>query len=156
MNPNKKVRRLQGLLYTSGVGTILFSLWTGIREIGILFESLRNISGFDEEIISARTMKCILTVIFFIIIFGTALIYIYIGRKAILTSRGENKSNTYVILAVLTVMNSFAMYIENFTSVQPAEWFEAKEIMLFVIDFTSNIILAEVVVYSVLLKRLRD
>ena len=38
MNPDKKVRRVQSLLYTSGVGVILFSIWTGLRGIESLFE----------------------------------------------------------------------------------------------------------------------
>lgn len=156
MNPNKKVRRLQGLLYTSGVGTILFSLWTGIREIGIFFESLKNMSGFDEGIISVRTMKSILVAIAFLVIFGTAFFYVYIGRSAVQVSQGERKSNVYIVLAAFIVAISFITYIYEFTSAQSPGWFEAEDIILFVIDLTSNIILAEVVVYSVLLKRLRD
>ena len=44
MNPDKKVRRLQGLLYTSGVGTILISIWSGIRGIESLFEICNELS----------------------------------------------------------------------------------------------------------------
>ena len=38
MNPDKRVRRVQSLLYTNGVGVILFSIWTGLRGIESLFE----------------------------------------------------------------------------------------------------------------------
>ena len=40
MNPNKKIRRLQSMLYTSGAGIILFSLWFGIQ--GVEFFTFRE------------------------------------------------------------------------------------------------------------------
>ena len=52
MNPDKKVRRVQSLLYTSGVGVILFSIWTGLRGIEGLFEvwsELRREYGTEME-----------------------------------------------------------------------------------------------------------
>ena len=65
MNPDKKVRRVQSLLYTSGVGIILFSIWSGLRGIESLFEAWKELS----REYGAGTVNPVLKVILFLIIF---------------------------------------------------------------------------------------
>ena len=72
MNPDKKVRRVQSLLYTSGVGVILFSIWTGLRGIEGLFEvwsELRREYGaeMDNTVITIILCLFILAVMMFFI-----------------------------------------------------------------------------------------
>lgn len=50
MNPDKKVRRVQSLLYTSGLGTVLFSIWSGIRGLESLFEIWKELAQEHEAI----------------------------------------------------------------------------------------------------------
>lgn len=155
MNPNKKIRRLQSLLYTSGVGTVLFSLWSGVREIGIFFDGLKQLSNMDGWMISAETIKAFYVVFFFLFLFSFSFLYIYIGNKAILTSRAKNRSNAYIVWSVILIIGSFATHVHSLVNFQSAPEIRMEQIILFVIDVTSNIILVEVVVFSVLLKRMR-
>ena len=151
MNPDKKIRRLQSLLYTSGVGTILFSLWTGIRGIGAFFEGLNEISGLDNEV-----PEVILGIFFFAVLFFFISFYIYIGKRAIDASLGKCKGNAYIVMALISVVISIAAYISDFISQQSLGWTNVEDMILFVIDFTSNVILVEVVVFSILLRKWRD
>lgn len=152
MNPDKKVRRVQGLLYTSGVGIILFSIWTGLRGIESLFEiwnELSRESGTEPENMAINIILCLF--IFAILMFFTFL-YVYIGKTAIDVSYGKKKGNMYIVLSVLLNLISWSLYISQFAH---GELFEVKTLVYIIIDLTSNIILIEVIVFSLLLKKMR-
>ena len=152
MNPDKKVRRVQSLLYTSGVGVILFSIWTGLRGIEGLFEvwsELRRESGTEMENAVISMILCLF--ILAIMMFFTFL-YIYIGKTAIDVSCGKKKGNLYLVLSVLLNIISWSLYISQCTH---GEMFEVKTLVYIMIDITSNIILIEVIVFSFLLKKMR-
>lgn len=152
MNPDKKVRRVQGLLYTSGVGIILFSIWTGLRGIESLFEiwnELSRESGPEPENTAINIILCLL--IFAILMFFTFL-YVYIGKTAIDVSYGKKKGNMYIVLSVLLSLISWSLYISQFVH---GEMFEVKTLVYIIIDLTSNIILIEVIVFSLLLKKMK-
>ena len=152
MNPDKKVRRVQSLLYTSGVGVILFSIWTGLRGIEGLFEvwsELRREYGTEMENAVISMILCLF--ILAIMMFFTFL-YIYIGKTAIDVSYGKKKGNMYIVLSVLSSIVSWLSYISQFAH---GELFEVKTIVYIIIDLTSNIILIEVIVFSLLLKKMR-
>ena len=149
MNPDRNVRRLESLLYTSGVGTILFSLWSVLRQIEDLYRVLQEMyANMELEYLNSKTAYMIVGCIIFLITLIFAFLYIYIGRKAMLVSLGKSKSKGYLILAVILLVTSFYAYFEGVS-------LQMEDIILFLIDVTSNIILLEVVVFSVLLKRLR-
>ncbi len=152
MNPNKKIRRLQSLLYTSGVGTILFSLWWGIRGTGIVYALLKEMPISGDGGISAETMTRIAGILIFLIVSCLIGVYLYIGRKAMLTSLGKKTGNLYIVLAILFLADSIKAYISNMINLPPSQWINTGGIMLSMIDLTSNVILAEVVVFSILLK----
>ena len=155
MNPNKKIRRLQSLLYTSGVGTILFSLWSGIKGAGVLYGTFK--SGFTDgnKIITDKRMIAAI-VIFFILIFGgSILMYIYIGRKAILTALGEKTSNKYIVLSILILVLSVITYGRSLLGFTVSDWFKLDNLVITAINLTSDVILAETIVFSIMLKKLR-
>ncbi|WP_432627317.1 hypothetical protein [Brotaphodocola sp.] len=155
MNPNKKIRRLQSLLYTSGAGIILFSLWSGIRGIESFYRTLRETPEVLREILNDRTQSIVLGIVIFFMFFGVIGIYVYIGRKAILTSLGQKTGRKYLILASVTFVSSMALYLSEFFTSSPSEWLHIDDLILTLIDLTSDVILAEVVVFSILLKKLR-
>lgn len=152
MNPDKKIRRLNMLLYTSGAGTILFSLWSGIRGVISSFDAIKALPSMEEVGISDETIKMIIGIMILIIFIGSVLLSFYIGRKAMLTSLGKNKSNWYIILASISIILSMKTHIDSFVNNSMSEWFRTQDVILFIIDLTSNVILIEVVVFSVLLK----
>ena len=152
MNPDKKVRRVQGLLYTSGVGIILFSIWTGLRGIESLFEIWNELCqeyGTEMENTAISIILCLF--IFAVLMFFTFM-YVYIGKTAIDVSCGKKKGNMYIVLSVLLNIITWLSYILQF---EHGEMFELKTIVYIIIDLTSNIILIEVIIFSLLLKKMR-
>lgn len=155
MNPNKKIRRLQSLLYTSGRGTILFSLWSVIRGLGEIYNLFRKPIESGESGISAGTLKTFSLFTVLILIICILSLYTYIGRRAIQTSLGRKTSNKYIVLAIIIIVFSASSYVPGLLTLTPSAWFNSDDIMLTIIDVTSDVILAEVVVFSVLLKKMR-
>lgn len=156
MDTDRKIRCLQSRLYTSGMGTILFSLWSGIRDIQNIFTALREQPYLlDASVFSRKTFSIILGVLFFVVIGGSILIRTYIGRKAISASLGKKSGKAYLVLSVLLLLCSCAVYYSDLRNLSGIQLSRLKDIVLLVIDATANVILGEVVVYSLLLKRLR-
>lgn len=152
MHPDKKVRRVQSLLYTSGVGIILFSIWSGLRGLESLFEVWNELSREYGTGRVDSVLRVILCLIIFLIIMFVTFMYVYIGKTAMSVSRGDKKGNMYIYLSVLLNILSWSLYISQFTK---GEIFEVKTIIYILIDLTSNIILIEVIVFSLLLKKMR-
>ena len=135
MNPDKKVRRLQGLLYTSGVGTILFSIWSGIRGIESLFEIWKELPKEYGIELNSTVMNTILCLFIFLILMCSIFLYVYIGKTAMAVSCGEKKGNLYLVLSVLFNINSWALYVPQFVN---GEVFEAKTMIYLMINLSSN------------------
>lgn len=100
-------------------------------------------------------MNVLAGILVFFLMFCMTGVYIYIGRKAILTSLGRKTSCKYIVLSIIWVASSAKSYVSAFLTRNPAEWIHEGGIVLSVIDFTSLVILAEVAVFSILLKKLR-
>lgn len=155
MNPNKNIRRLQSLLYTSGIGTILFSIWSGIKGVSAFYESFKN--GFTDgnEIITDKRMIAAVVIIFIIIFGGSIWLYIYIGRKAMLTALGEKTSNKYIVLSIFILVLSVMTYGRSLLGFSLSDWFSLDNLVVTAINLTSDVILAETVAFSIILKKLR-
>lgn len=151
MNPDKKVRRVQSLLYTSGVGIILFSIWSALRGIEGLFEVWNTLSR-EYGTGSNSVVRIALCLFVFLILMLVTFLYVYIGKTAMDVSLGKKKSHCYIFLSALLTIVSWSLYISQFTK---GELFEIKTIIYILIDLTSNIILIEVIIFSLLLKKMR-
>ena len=152
MNPDKRVRRVQSLLYTNGVGVILFSIWTGLRGIESLFEVWNELRREYSTELESTVVSIVLYLFILAVLMFFTFLYVYIGKTAIDISCGKKKSNLYIVLSVLLNILSWSLYISQFTH---GEMFEVKTAVYIMIDIMSNIILIEVIVFSFLLKKMR-
>ena len=152
MNPDKKVRRVQSLLYTSGVGVILFSIWTRLRGIESLFEVGSELFREYGTGLENTVIYIILCLFIFALLMFLTFMHVYIGKTAIDVSYGKKKGNMYLVLSVLLSIIYWSLYIFQFAY---GEKFEVKTLVYIIIDLTFNIILIEVVVFSLLLKKMR-
>lgn len=114
-----------------------------------IWNELSRESGPEPENTAINIILCLL--IFAILMFFTFL-YVYIGKTAIDVSYGKKKGNMYIVLSVLLSLISWSLYISQFVH---GEMFEVKTLVYIIIDLTSNIILIEVIVFSLLLKKMR-
>ena len=132
-------------------------MWSGIRDLGIVFTKLREDPEIQGQLqLAGENINIVLNVLFVIVIAYSILIHIYIGRKAMQFSLGKSKGKAYVVLAAVLVLLSFITYVNDFRNHQLFASYEIDQAVLLVIDLTSNLILGEVVVCSILLRRWRD
>ena len=155
MNPDKRIRRLQSLLYTSGVGTILFSLWFGIRGIEFAYAFFRQAPPDGDGVIMDKSLNVLTGIVIFAMVFISIAWNLYIGLKAILTSLNKKTGNFYLVQAVFVLLTSVLSYVSDFVTRPASEWFNTNDILMTVINLTANVILAEVIIYSILLKKMR-
>ena len=134
---------------------MLFSVWSGIRDIQILFEMMREQSLDVSEVLSEETIRIFMRVLILVVIGGSTLLYLYIGRRAMQVSLGKKKGNLYLVFAVLVLLSSCVTYFENLKSQIWLQVPDMEQIVLTVIDVTATLILADVIVCSLLLKRMR-
>ena len=117
----------------------MFEVWSELRrEYG---------TEMENAVISMILCLFILAIMMFF-----TFLYIYIGKTAIDVSCGKKKGNLYLVLSVLLNIISWSLYIPQFVN---GEAFEVKTMIYLIIDLTSNIILIEVIVFSLLLKKMR-
>lgn len=155
MESGEKIRRLESRLYTCGVGTVLFSIWSAIREVEIFCRLLKELPAFEDEFFTRKVLCVILGIIVGGTILLTACVSLYIGRKAMLTSRRKYSKNTFLVLAVLSLCISSSFNCMDLVSFFKNSAFHIELVIVYIINLTSNIILAEVIVFTILLKRAR-
>lgn len=155
MESGQKIRRLESRLYTCGVGMILFSIWSAIRDMEIFYRILKELPPFEDEILTRKVVCAVLGVIVCVTILLTACIPIYIGRKAMLTSRRKYSKNTFLVLAVLSLCVSLGFSCTDLVNFFKNSSFHIELVIVYIINLTSTIILAEVIVFAILLKRAR-
>ena len=143
-------RKLEVNLSTLGTGVILFGLWTFIKYAlsYVLFGT-----KFDEAVTAEKLL--ILNIITWGFVVIALLIQCYIGFSARAEGKGKHKGIFYLILtAIELLLSAISVAIEIavlFT--YHSEIFSL--IVTLVIDVTSMVFLAEVLIYSVKLRRLR-
>lgn len=143
-------RKLEVNLSTLGTGVILFGLWTFIKYAlsYVLFGT-----EFDEAVTAEKLL--ILNIITWGFVVIALLIQCYIGFSARAEGKGKHKGIFYLILtAIELLLSAISVAIEIavlFT--YHSEIFSL--IVTLVIDVTSMVFLAEVLIYSVKLRRLR-
>ena len=114
-----------------------------------IWNELSQEPGTESGNTAINIILCLFT--FAVIMFFTFL-YVYIGKTAIDVSCGKKKGNMYIVLSVLLNIITWLSYISQFAH---GEMFELKAIVYTIIDLTSNIILMEVIIFSLLLKKMR-
>ena len=109
----EQLLRSQNNLVISGLGVIVLGAWTFLKGIMLI------VVGSTETIAAFSTLRqkivfiIILIFIAILLIGGSFLIRIYIGRAAAAEARGESRGNKYIILSVFLAVFNCAAIIVN-------------------------------------------
>jgi hypothetical protein len=160
------LRRSQNTLIVVGSGTILFSVWTVVKTLGVLFllkdESVAVVKKAIDEtgiILSDQQVFCIVLVIMLVIMLLFLAVRTFIGLSAISEGRGFRMRKGYLILAVIMIILSTAAAAINFFSARSQEYFVAfsnnDSLPAHIIELTSMIMLVELVFSAIRIRRVR-
>ena len=145
----RKMRRYQNLLTVSGLGVIIFGLWSVLKTILLLF--------MKEGILSEIPDDTFVRVMFFLILGGIllidVLIRLYVGLAARAEGFGKKKGYAYVIIAILMALASLAsLVLIFFDSNEQSIW---ELIVSVIVEATSLVVTIELLVAAFTVKKLK-
>ena len=144
-----KMRRYQNLLTVSGLGMIVFALWSVLKTI-LLF-------CFNEKLLAEVPDDTLFRVILFSIVgfiwLLDFLMRLFVGLSARAEGFGKKKGNAYIVVAVLIALGSLASLVMIFfdTSVQSI----IELIVSAIVEATSLIVVIELLVAAYTVKKLK-
>ena len=145
----RKMRRYQNLLTVSGLGVIIFGLWSVLKTILLLF--------MKEGILSEIPDDTFVRVMFFLILGGIllfdVLIRLYVGLSARAEGFGKKKGYGYVVIAILMALASLtSLVLIFFDSNEQSIW---ELIVSVIVEATSLVVTIELLVAAFTVKKLK-
>ena len=145
----RKMRRYQNLLTVSGLGVIIFGLWSVLKTILLLF--------MKEGILSEIPDDTFVRVMFFLILGGIllvdVLIRLYVGLSARAEGFGKKKGYGYVIIAILMALASLTSLVLIFFDTNEQSIWEL--IVSVIVEATSLVVTIELLVAAFTVKKLK-
>ena len=144
-----KMRRYQNLLTVSGLGVIIFGLWTVLKTILLLF--------LQEDMVDDLPDGLFYRVLFFTLIGGVLLIdfliRLFVGLSARAEGFGKKKGYGYIVVAILIAIASLASLVLIFFDTADRSVLEL--IVSFIVEATSMIATVELLVAAFTAKKLK-
>ena len=145
----RKMRRYQNLLTVSGLGVIIFGLWSVLKTILLLF--------MKEGILSEIPDDTFVRVMFFLILGGIllvdVLIRLYVGLSARAEGFGKKKGYGYVVIAILMALASLtSLVLIFFDSNEQSIW---ELIVSVIVEATSLVVTIELLIAAFTVKKLK-
>ena len=145
----RKMRRYQNLLTVSGLGVIIFGLWSVLKTILLLF--------MKEGILSEIPDDTFVRVMFFLILGGIllvdVLIRLYVGLSARAEGFGKKKGYGYVVIAILMALASLTSIVLIFFDTNEQSIWEL--IVSVIVEATSLVVTIELLVAAFTVKKLK-
>ena len=160
------IRRSQNILIVVGTGTILFSIWTAVKILGTLFLLRDETVAAVRKLVDEKGFVVSDTIIFNVLLAGTIVcmllfvgIRAYIGLSAVSEGRGRRRRKGYLILAVIMIIVDLLAAFSSTIGLMPKESYGAftvnTSMSSYVIELTSTVMLIEMVVFAVRLRKAR-
>lgn len=158
-----EIRKSQNTLIVVGSGIVLFSIWSMVKFLSMLF-LLRNetVAGVMSiagpvEGISDRAAFWVIAIVT-IVIMSFISFRIYVGLSAIAEGRGKRRGYLYIIIAMIMIISSVWYLFIGFTTSEAPEQLGAftrnQSISTLIIDATSMIMLIQMVISAIKIKKL--
>ena len=160
------IRKYQNTLIVVGTGIIFFGVWTVVKMLGSFFilkeetvAALRKTSRVGVDELSDDALFYISLVAVMIIMLVILAIRAYVGMSAISEGRGNKRHGPYLLLAVIMIISGVISFIANFSRTAPETSMGAfsadTTISGIIIELTSVIMLTEMVVSAVRIRKLK-
>ena len=144
-----KMRRYQNLLTVSGLGVIIFGLWTVLKTILLLF--------MQEDMLDDLPDGLFYRVLFFTLIGGVLLIdfliRLFVGLSARAEGFGKKKGYGYIVVAILIAIASLASLVLIFFDTADRSILEL--IVSFIVEGKSKIAPVELLVAAFTVRKLK-
>ena len=159
-----EIRKSQNILIVVGSGTVLFSIWSAVKMLGMLFlfreetvDAVPKMSGPVEEL-SDKAVFWIVIVVFILIMLVILGARVYVGMSAIAEGRGRRRSLIYILLAAFMIISSIFYLCTGALTMEAPEQMGAltrdQSISNLIIELTSVIMLTQMVISALRIRKL--
>lgn len=160
-----KIRKSQNTLIVVGTGTVLFGIWDVVKVLSVLFmrkketvEGMRESTGeFFAEYSDAKVFTITL-VIFLLFLLILLSVRTFVGLSALSEGRGLRRRRLYIPIAVVMIILDIMVLIFNFFKAGKENAGVAllgdNTLSGLIVELTSMIMLAEMVVAAVRIRRM--
>lgn len=144
-----KMRRYQNLLVVSGLGVIIFGLWSVLKTILLFFLNEEELDDYPND----PFFRVILFALVAAALLIEFLIRLFVGLSARAEGFGKKKGYAYIVLAVLLALASLESLVLIFIE---ADYETIAELVVSVIvEATSLIVTIELMVAAFTVKKLK-
>ena len=147
-----RIRKLQIELLTLGTGVIVVGIWSFLRSALTIFVSDNNF--FQDVPEEAKTFVYIFIIIVTAILFS---LDFYIGLSARSESKGKKKRIVYLVFTAISLVVYIAVALTELITLIMRATTDGiiSNIITIIIDITSIVCLAELMINGILLRKLR-
>jgi hypothetical protein len=144
-----KMRRYQNLLVVSGLGVIIFGLWSVLKTILLFFLNEEELDDYPND----PFFRVILFALVAAALLIEFLIRLFVGLSARAEGFGKKKGYAYIVIAVLLALASLESLVLIFIE---ADYETIAELVVSVIvEATSLIVTIELMVAAFTVKKLK-
>lgn len=144
-----KLRRYQNLLTVSGLGVIVFGLWSVIKTLLVLFMQEDTL----DDIPDSTVIRVIFFAILGVVLLVDLLLRLFVGLSARAEGFGKKKSVVYIIFAFLLAIVSLVSVVMIFFDMDETSIDEL--IVSVIVEGTSLIVVIELLVAAFNVKKLK-
>ncbi|MDO4187694.1 MAG: hypothetical protein Q4D29_01775 [Lachnospiraceae bacterium] len=155
-----RIRKQQGILTCSGVGVILFGMWSIARFVLTWFmnpaylSDVLNAVDMDTIPITLEQYKIITFVIIMFFLIVDLCVRLYVGLAAINEGKGLYRAHiTYIIVAIMLAAINYSADVYHMISAFNAE-IEFKYLLDDVVDMTVHIATVEIFISAIRVRML--
>lgn len=143
-----KLRKYSNRLSMSGLGMIIFSVWSVLRYVVMIIQDKQYIDiviGDEYTIEQKLAGYIVLLIIFTVTLAIVVAIPIYIGRAAMKVGKGKKKKSSivYIVLTVITLIALIVPYFDGHT--HEFEYGLITTIVAIIIDITMTFACIEII-----------
>ena len=144
-----KMRRYQNLLTVSGLGVIVFGLWSVLKTILLLFFRKELLADVPDDTL----VRVILFSIIGLILLVDFLLRLFVGLSARDEGYGKKKGYAYIVFAIVIALGSLASLVMVFFDSNVKSITEL--IVSVIVEATSLIVVIELLVAAFTVKKLK-
>ena len=144
-----KMRRYQNLLTVSGLGVIVFGLWSVLKTILLLFFKKELLANVPDDTL----FRVILFIIIGLILLIDFLIRLYVGLSARTEGFGKKKGYAYIVFAVILALLSLTSLVMIFFDSTITSITEL--VVSVIVEATSLVVVIELLVAAFTVKKLQ-
>ena len=146
-----RLRKNQNTLSVIGLGVIVFGIWSVIKIV--LYTALDN-DGLLESSLRGNLERWAFWIMMGILLAADLGLRLHVGLSAMAEGRGRSPRKAYIILTFLMALISFALFAAGLIGLWTSDSFGVS-LVSSIVDATSCVLLLEMAVSAIQVKRLR-